>query len=493
VLARDGSNPRNPALDMYPLKWTHFRGYISQLVLGELKPDSGTVVKHGSVGYVPQILKLSYGYKKVTQLLLLKECSYSQFTNTYSRIFSSKVPAEDLDIDCMSGGECTKMLIALVAAMTPDILLLDEPTNHLDEKSINELKIWIRTLECAVIFVSHNRLFLSDVAHCIWELESKIITQYGCGYEEYLQKKKYDADAKLRKYESTKKELTSVVVGIQRRETKPARASKVGARNKTDASRDKFAEAYFKNRSEKGIGKLKRKQDVARSRIENDLALLQKPKTKTIHVPLESKSKKGALVLDVEDFEVRVDSKVLLHVSRLRVEVGDRISITGDNGVGKTLLLQMLLQQIQGRSESNLKSGDNADVSFIDQQYKLVRRDLSVFENLEQNHLMINLEMIYQQMGRFQFPLDYAHKKASELSGGEVVRLAFGIATISPRNFLMLDEPTNNLDIETMNIISDALKDFQGAIIVVSHDKTFLDSLNIKQRYQVINGRLTTF
>lgn len=187
---------------------------------------------------------------------------------------------------------------------------------------------------------------------------------------------------------------------------------------------------------------------------------------------------------------VSVGLKEVLHVNRLRIETGDRISVTGDNGSGKTLLLKTLIREIQQSSGVSPNIGGDTSVVYIDQQYDLVQRDLSVYENLEQSLSQVSHEEVYKQMGRFQFPVYYAHKKAKELSGGEMARLAFAIATTAPLDLLILDEPTNNLDIATMDIISEALKNFTGAILVVSHDEVFLNRLNIKQNYKVESGQL---
>jgi ATPase subunit of ABC transporter with duplicated ATPase domains len=145
----------------------------------------------------------------------------------------------------------------------------------------------------------------------------------------------------------------------------------------------------------------------------------------------------------------------------------------GDNGSGKSILVKKIMEEIDQPTPHVSKVGSDINVAYIDQQYEVVIQDLTVFENLEQRMNVVDQELIYKQIGRFQFPEHYAHKKASELSGGESARLAFSIATIAPLDLLILDEPTNNLDIETVDIILDALNEYRGSLIVISHDFVF--------------------
>lgn len=458
-----------------------------KILEGVLESDSGTVTKHGSVGYVPQLPEDYHQQITVDELLQSANCPDEQFCNTYKSVFSSTVPSKDSAIDSMSGGERTKLWIAMVVSQLPEVLLLDEPTNHLDQKSITELKRWLHTFEGAVVFVSHNRSFLSNVAHTIWELNTQTISVFGTGYTDYLQQKELLADTQARRYKVTKKELRALDKGVQMRETKAARASKVQRKNKAELSRSKSAEKYFKNRSEKGVGNIKKKHDARRNELEESIQSLQKIVHKTINLPLDSRSRKGGLILETKSLPVAIGTRVLINDVSLQIESGDRVAILGENGSGKTVLVKKLMEEVTQPTPNISKVGSDITIAYIDQQYEMVSQDLTLFKNLEQKMNDIDHELIYKQIGRFQFPEHYIHKKVSELSGGETARLAFAIATITPLDLIILDEPTNNLDIETTDIIIDALNNFKGSLVVISHDTYLLSELKIQTSYTIKN------
>lgn len=460
-----------------------------KILSAQLEADSGTVIRNGEVGYVPQITEETQQCITVEEFLHSVECTYEQFTKSYSKIFSSKTPNKNDSSQKMSGGELTKLWIAAIAAKNPSVLLLDEPTNHLDQKSIGELIQWIKIFAGAVVFVSHNRSFLSLVSNTIWELEKANIKVFGGNYNDYILKKQHDNIARERQVEATKKELKSLERGVQMREVKANRATRVLMKNKSEPSRSKSAENYFRNRSEKGIGNIKTKHDEKRTELETSLHSLQEDKQKTLNIPLDTQGRRGRLLLVTKGLTVQAGNKILIKDVELRIEYGDRLAVTGDNGVGKTLLVKELLKELSNPTHNVSNVGTNVKYAFIDQQYDLVNKQLTVFANIEQSIGSQNYELIYKQIGRFQFPEYYVHKMAGELSGGEVARLAFAIVTTSSLDLLILDEPTNNLDIETIDIITEALREFRGSLIVVSHDTSFVNNLKIKQRFKIHSGK----
>ena len=464
---------------------------LLRLLNKEIEPDTGTVLQAGVVGYVPQVADESHYHKTVAEFLETQAVSYAVCAATFSQVFSSPVPPRRSQLRDLSGGERTKLWIAVVAARTPAALLLDEPTNHLDQTSQRELADWLNRYTGAVVLVSHNRWFLSVVAKTIWELRDRTLTVYGGGYGAYRQQKEEQANAEVRQYQAVQKQRGALKRGIARRETKAARATRAGRRSKYEKNREKSVENYFRNRSEKGIGALKQQQEKKQAELTAAAQSLRPSQQRSVNVPLQSAGRPGQLILDTTGLRVLADSQQLLVVPRLRIEVGSRISIAGENGSGKTQLLKTLQQELATPSPGITNVGHDVPVACIDQHYDLISRLLTVYENLVNATPAVDEESVYKQLGRFQFPEYYLHKPAATLSGGEIARLAFAMATFRPLDLLILDEPTNHLDIETVEIITEALQAFPGALLVVSHDRVFLEELDITQRYLIAGGTLT--
>lgn len=465
---------------------------LLRLLAKEIEPDSGTVVINDSLGYVPQKPNPHHKTLSIQELLQEKEVSYEIFSDIYKKVFSSAVPKNDVLIGKMSGGEFTKAFIAIALTAKPRILLLDEPTNHLDQKSIKELELWLHTFSGAVLLVSHNRTFLDKVAKTIWEISDGRVEVYGVSYSDFLTQKKQNTVAKERLYEAKQKELKALERGEKLRDVKAQRAEGIRSKNKSEPSRSKSEENYFRNRSEKGLGKIKKKHDIKRQEIESSLDELHKINQKTINIPLSNQISGRRLIVEVNGLDVEVGGSVIVVGINLRIEYGDRITISGDNGVGKTLLVKKLITEIEDPANETSRVGADIKVAYIDQHYEIIDPQLSVLENIEDNMQVIDRELAYKQLGRFQFPDYYAHKKASELSGGETARLAFAITTVRPLDFLVLDEPTNNLDIETVDVILAALNNFKGALLVISHDTFLLDNLKLERNYAIRDGIFRT-
>lgn len=456
-----------------------------QLLASKLELDSGTITIDGVVGYVPQVPDSHLKEVTIGDLLGQEAYLHGQYDQLYAKIFNAPALTKDIQIKDLSGGEYTKAYITFSVMSNPDVLLLDEPTNHLDTKGIESLQNWLYQFPGAVICVSHNRAFLENAAKIIWEISENTINVFTGTYSESIIQKGYEAEAKERKYESVKKELNVLEKGVSMREVRVARAAKASKRSKSDASRDKMADGYTANRSEKGAGRLKKQQDSERVRLGNTLDDLRAVQTTSVSIPLDGRSGGKKMIFDVKNITVLIGERTLVTDVSIRVEYGDRVAITGDNGAGKTVLVKRLLEEVMAPSMQSNGEDGAIEMQYIDQRYDIVDESLTLFENLESVVATTNNERIYKQLARFKFPEHYMHRKPTELSGGELARLAFAMVTTSPIDLLVLDEPTNNLDVDTVDVILEALQDFTGAIVVISHDQFFLDSLKIERMYAI--------
>lgn len=460
-----------------------------KILAGEIAADTGGVERHGRIGYVPQAV-LATKEQTVDSFLQNHGVGIEDFLSTYKKVFSSKAPALYTSLKNLSGGELTKLHLIIEIAKEPDVLLLDEPTNHLDKRSLDELRNYIDVFQGAVVLVSHNRDFISKTAKIVWEIEDGTISVFGGGYHGFIKSKKHVEEARHRLFEATQKQLRKLQKGIEKRETKASRAERVGRQNKQEASRSPSAEDYFRNRSEKGVGKIKRKQDAEKTAILETLEDLKHTTQKRISVPLESNRRNGRLIFEANRLTITAGDSTIIEDIALRLEFGNRIAIMGDNGSGKTLFLKTIKRELETHTNPLMKTGSEVNVAYIDQKYDVVNRNATVFENLASETTSTDKEQIFKQLGRFLFPPEYANKPASELSGGETARLAIAIKTIKPLDLLILDEPTNNLDIETIETIVEALSDFKGALIVVSHDQSFIQDIGVEKQYEISNKSL---
>lgn len=457
---------------------------LLKILSGNTESTTGTVNRNGSFGYVPQLPEPELKNLSVSELLANNNLTYKDFCVYYLETFTSAPPSESDRIKNLSGGEFTKLCFVLAISHKPALLILDEPTNHLDQTSLLALERYLQNFDGAVLLVSHNRDFLNRTVNSIWELSDQTISIFGGNYEHYLEQKQQTMAANDRAYEATQKELAALKRGMARRETRESRAQKTERQHKGDASRTKSADNYFRNRSQKGAGRLKQQQEQALKLLSNKLTSLRSPSSKKINIPLSVSNSGKRLIIETHNLSVKVTEKTLIHDVNLRVTHSEHIAITGDNGSGKTLLLRKLESEFLDPS-SNTNVGTDIKTAYIDQRYDIVDTQLTLLENLSKRLNTTDSELVFKQLGRFQFPPSYAHKSTSQLSGGETARLAFAMATISPLDLLILDEPTNNLDMDTVDVIIDALKEFNGALLVVSHDTFFLEKIGVDKTYQI--------
>jgi len=466
---------------------------LLKVLTGDSELSTGTVQKIGSVYYLPQ-LELSLFERQETVETFVKErgAPWREVEASLHKLFGTTRIVPDKELRMLSGGELAKLLIAISDTKRPDVLLLDEPTNHLDIEGLEVLKRYLLGFKGAFVVISHDPVFLDHAVKVIWEIENGVLTVHGGNYSFYAKQKRLADEVLERDLEAAKKNVKQARQAIEARETRAARATRAGKQSKAELSRDKYGEGYFGNRSEKSAGKLKIKQERVMAERERRVQELKKPKKKTAHLDLMvDNDTSRRMLLDIADAGLTVGDTELLSGINLHVVFGDRVVFTGANGSGKSSLAKALIKADgPGVLTGVVKHSRALRAVYLDQKYTVVRPDLTLIENIEQAHPHIDTEQVYRQLGRFLFRDADVKKRASVLSGGEAARLALAMVTAQPIDLLVLDEPTNNLDIETLDSIADALAGFPGALIVISHNIHFLARLGIEKAYMLSNYAL---
>ena len=353
-------------------------------------------------------------------------------------------------ISTLSGGEKTRLALAMLLLEKPDILFLDEPTNHLDIGTLKWLEQYLKSYRGTMMIVSHDRYFLNETVNRIFEIENGHLSIYEGNYDFYAEERRNRREIELRHYEKQQKE-------IERQEELIRRYKQRGTEKlaKRAASREKrLAAMEIMERPEGGHAKLK--------------------------LNFRQNFQSGKDVLQAEDlsksFGYGINRVELFRNVSIDVKRGERVCIVGDNGIGKTTLIRMLLGDLVSTT-GHIKAGHNVQFGYYDQGQQLLNDDNTVIEELQDAYHLYSEGELRNILGRFLFRGDAVFQEIGDLSGGERARLALLKLMMSGANTLMLDEPTNHLDIESKEVFEEALLEFPGTCIIVSHDRYFLNRI----------------
>ena len=362
---------------------------------------------------------------------------------TLSRL---SLPPDKLLADC-SGGLRRRVMLAQALVSEPDLLLLDEPTNHMDISAITWLEEYLTSYQGALIFITHDRTFLQRLATRIIELDRGVLTSFPGDYDHYLAKKEELLEQEGRANAKFDKKLAEheawIRKGIKARRT----------------------------RNEGKVRRLEAMRDLRKQRIS------QQGK---VSLNVDEGSQSGKRVVDLRHISFNYDQQPLIKDFSTRIMRGDRIGIMGSNGSGKSTLLKIILGELKPDS-GDIIMGTRLEIAYFDQQREILNPEKTVRENICEGSDYVNVRgksvHVVGYLKKFLFPPERIDSPVKILSGGERNRLLLARLFTKPANMLVLDEPTNDLDVDTLELLEDLLEDYEGTLLLVSHDRAFLDNV----------------
>ena len=343
----------------------------------------------------------------------------------------------------LSGGERTRLCLGRMLLTDPDLLLLDEPTNHLDLKSITWLEEYLQSYRGAVLVISHDRYFLDHVCGKMAELLLGTVETYTGNYSEYLEKRTAVYEVRLKAWQMQQKEI---------------------------ARQEAVIAMYRRFNREKSI----RLAESREKRLEK-MERLEKPQEEgEIHFHFETRRRTGEDVLLAEGLSKGYGQRQLFQDLKLHVRAGDRIALIGDNGTGKSTLFKCLIGQ-EKADRGTLRWGAGVDIGYYDQHQAGLNENKTVLDEVWDRFPRLEQDEVRGALGKFLFSGDDVFMPVSTLSGGEKGRVALTELMLQKDNVLLLDEPTNHLDMDSREVLEEALADFPGTIIAISHDRYFIN------------------
>lgn len=461
---------------------------LIKMLIGELEPDKGhvTLSKNCTIGYLSQsvISDLSHTlYEEAEEVFkplmeeekfledlcekIAEDPSNTELLDTYSHreplfrekdgynfrykirlilnYFKFKEEDYNRPITSFSGGERMKIAFAKLLLLNPSLLILDEPTNHLDISTIEWLEEYLKSYKGAILFVSHDRYFINSLATRVLEIEKGKLESYSGNYDKYAAEKKVRYESQLKLYLKEEKQKQKLEWFIKFYMPKPRFVSRAHDREKKLARLEK-------------------------TRVEKPTEVKNK-----VHIDFQGKLRVGKRVFETKELAVGYD-KPLISDIEFSFFGGDKLAIMGDNGSGKTTFIKTLLGKIKPYS-GKICFYDNFNIGYLPQDGLLIRSNKSVLDYFRDLFPLLTLQEVYNTLGAFDFSREDDEKIVDNLSGGEKMRLVLSTLVEQKYDILVLDEPTNHLDMMTKEELIEAIGKYKGSIIIISHDRSFVDNL----------------
>lgn len=349
------------------------------------------------------------------------------------------------NINTLSGGEKTRLALAKILIEQPDFLILDEPTNHLDIETVEWLETYLRNYQGTLVLVSHDRYFLDEVVNVVYEITRGKVKKYVGNYTKYMIQKEIDYHKDLKEYNKQQKEIAKL----------------------EDFVRRNIARASTSNMAKSRLKMLER-IDVVDKPVEN----------KTLSFKIKEFKQSGKDIFIINNLAIGYDTPLVNSIN-LRIDRQDRVAIIGPNGIGKSTFLKTLIDEIPSLGGEEIR-GKNINLQYFNQDSAHFPVNKNVLHAIWDEHRYLKESELRTYLGQFLFTGDDVFKTISSLSGGELVRLSLCNMMLCEHNVLILDEPTNHLDIASKEALEDALNNYPGTIIFVSHDRYFIDSIATK-------------
>ena len=427
---------------------------LLRIVAGELEPDRGTVWRAPGVrsARLDQDVPLAAGtsvFDVVAEGLgnLIEELDGWQLEQCVKMVLSRLQLPADAPVQSLSGGWRRRVLLARALVASPDVLLLDEPTNHLDIDAIEWVEAFLADYAGAVLFVTHDRAFLDRLATRVVELDRGRLTSWPGDYATFLRKKEEWLENEALANEKF---------------------------DKTLAVEEAWLRRGIKARRTRDEGRVKRLLEMRAERA------ARRSRAGTVRLSIESADGPGKMVFEAEGVQKAFGDRVVIQDFSARVLRGDRIGLIGANGAGKTTLLRILLGELPPDAGS-VRTGANVQVAYFDQQREQLDPERTVVDTVGDGNDQVTVagrtRHVHGYLEDFLFAPERARSPVKALSGGERNRLLLARLLTRPANVLVLDEPTNDLDLETLELLESQLVDWPGTLIVVSHDRRFLDNV----------------